>query len=148
MLIYDKSTHSIYDENQYCSNTVYFTVGVTIEMTVDITTGKLITINGYCPLISAIPGKIEISNCIQGDYYFDKKIMENVKEHMAYSLDEMLTIDFFNKKNLWFDENSCIIKMGIESIECKKIAINSNITVSVNKKNEIQCIYVKPDKIL
>ena len=151
MLIYEKSCHGLYyDDLQKTKH--YFSLAIqTLELIVDCFSGELLYAIGYFPLIRAKKSVILLPKCKGFGFVFDKKIKENATPSVAYNFEDFFpkSKQIFTSENLFYDKEVGIIKYGKDNyLTFRHIKINDNLCIAVNADNEIQCLYIKPDKFI
>lgn len=149
-MIYESKTHSIISEMTCYDNTFSLTIS-TLELVIDLKSKKLLTVEGYFPLIQAVNKVLNLPNVNNGDFYITNFDFSFIEEFDVYKMSDMIpdVYDYFHKNPIYFDKINNIILFGDSNCvqECK-VKINKNIIIGYDHKLNLKCIYIILDKYI
>lgn len=151
MMVYEINGHGIYNDKIDDDETRVLVSMVvdTLEFIIDYQTSQLLYVQGYFPLYRAKQMQITIPESKEGLYCFTKIDSAQWEPTLAIAHNYMTYYPnanmIFTIENREYDSKNGIIKWGLDKEENSHIKISENLQVSVNKDNEIECIYIVPD---
>jgi hypothetical protein len=150
MLIYQFSTHSLQSSKSYETETFSWVIASTLEIIVDYMSGRMLTVEGFYPIIQAKKRIIRFPRNVKLDYFFDQRILVGLEKNMVYSLENRFPEykSIFTIDNLYYDEKHGIIMNGIDDEDLNYYRVSSNVCVAANKEGKLRCLYIKPDQFI
>ena len=149
-LIYDFKTHSLYYECFQEIEHVFFLAIDTLEIKCLISSGKIIGVQGFLPLINSIKEKMEIKTYENGTLCIGNVSKYNYAENMLYNIfdKEPSSEQYFANKPIRYDNRGIVFLGTFPENDERIIKINKNIFCGVDKLYNLKCIYILPDKFL
>ncbi len=156
-LVYNFNNHRLYyDNNQFLINDSKKYISLTIsaiELDFDYSTGVLLSITGFQPLVKSIVDMLEIPKYKDGNFNIS---MNKIKYQRGIVYDyfdffpiskESFMIDEYNPK-LVYDESNKRILIGSVDINDEYFRINKNTICGLDKKGNLRSILLLIDVII
>jgi len=156
-LIYNFNNHRLYyDSDQFLADALNKFISLTIsaiELDFNYSTGVLISVTGFQPLVKATVGKLNIPHCKDENFIIS---MNEIRYQRGIAYDyfdffplsrEYFMVDAYNPK-LIYDENNKRILIGSADINDEYIKINKNIICGLDKKGNLKSILILVDVII
>lgn len=131
---YDFSNHSLYNEEFYYLESVFSLYIDTLEMIFDYSSGKLIGVQGFFPLLKATRIEIDFPIFIDGMYRVPRYDELEIAEYMAYDFDVICkeSAKYFSPLTISYDSMKGLIIIG---------SINISEDVAIRIRSDTFCFF-------
>ncbi len=146
-MIYIFEDKAIVEEKTHDQNLFSISIG-TLELFFSLDSKRLEFVQGYFPLDFVQRSKIVVPDAAMGNYTLALGDLTPQKG-MVYNYFSRCPSSsrMFTLENTVFDPDSAVIMYGVDKEKYEKIRINSNLTIVVDGKEQLSCLYMHFDEL-
>ncbi|WP_099221554.1 hypothetical protein [Listeria costaricensis] len=148
-MIYEFENHSLYYEGKIDETPTFSLMVDTLELEIDKKNGRLLSIQGFLPLVNAIHTTILMKDYEEGSFYLEKDHIDWYQENQVYDLLSKIPEiqEYFAPLIIKYDEEKGIIQLGTDlDVQDILTKVNENIFCGTDEYMKLKCIYVVPSE--